>query len=887
MMNPWEITVRRRALAACLALLATQSPTAAQRATGFDNPYFATATEVTPETLVPAVRKWYLPQRLYSLYDWRQDRYSNYARDPYQRYNDVFLEGSPFYDVYGNYITQGWRVYEWTERYPVSNGSNVYKDPRFSSWFNNVLISSSHSGQFHTSLMVGDAIRTTLTPLTFSKPRFDGLQWDISTDKYSVTALASRINNSGSVGQSEVDASVQFTTFTNLWALRGQTAIGDFATLGATVVNAAHMNSDLPFGDASFKGLLSGPMNSDFVRTIIVRISDDSPEDGEGGAQLSRWRIFINGVEHTEDIVPVVDGGIVRRGVREASGTDVITLTFNIEDFTPTADDEIDDFREAESVEIGLVLANDYRVEVTSNKQTDQLGAPVFLPVLRAPGNVKDGSNQVSRRFRYGLPTGNRLLGIDLRIADVAGFDLHGEYVRNFQYRRFPNENFTIGQDLAQDEAEAFYVTAQRRRYPWTLYGEVYSTDPNYSTRAFIPNSEGEVFYDNEQVSVYEFVDDNDDQDELPDWNRKTTGPRVNTRQGRGLSADNAVFPGIDENNDDLSDFNRNFNREPDYAEPFLRYEVDPPEFLFGMDMNNNTVIDRFENDDEADYPYRVGRRGYNAYAGVEIAPGTTVMAGHLDERLLKTARDSRSTYVLLTAEKDLPRRGLRLRLMANPRLVHDDIPDDVFLWVDTPGTLGEARFTRDPLAARNAFVNSTYLDLRYDRGLSLEGKVKHEIFRQRGAAADLQRDQTFFGFITKGEYPIQLRAWSVRPRWKQLYSSAVPVDRDAGKTRELTEILSVLASRQVTQNMAIMGGVEYEVFRNLRPRPEIVPQGFLDDSNTWILAGQVANRSAYLGYDMTMNVGVRWEREDIDSLPEAATRMFTFVNVFAGLGTQ
>ena len=104
--------------------------------------------------------------------------------------------------------------------------------------------------------------------------------------------------------------------------------------MGATFVNAAHRNSNVPFGDNSLSGLLSGPMNADFVRSVVVRISDDSPEDGEGGALLSRWRIFIGGVEHTDDIIPTVEGECVD-GVIEASGTDVITLTFNIETSHP------------------------------------------------------------------------------------------------------------------------------------------------------------------------------------------------------------------------------------------------------------------------------------------------------------------------------------------------------------------------------------------------------------------------------------------------------------------------------------------------------------------------------------------------------------------------
>ena len=73
--------------------LTTPPQSNAQRVTGYENPYYTTGTEVSPATLVPSVRKWYLPQRLYSLYDWRQDQYSNYAQNNYERYTNVFLEG--------------------------------------------------------------------------------------------------------------------------------------------------------------------------------------------------------------------------------------------------------------------------------------------------------------------------------------------------------------------------------------------------------------------------------------------------------------------------------------------------------------------------------------------------------------------------------------------------------------------------------------------------------------------------------------------------------------------------------------------------------------------------------------------------------------------------
>ena len=879
---------RALVLSACTSamLMATPQGSSAQRETGFENPYYTSGTEIAPATLVPTVRKWYLPQRLYSLYDWRQDNYSSYARDRYERYNDVFLEGSPFYDLYGNYITQGWQVYNWTENYPTQNGSNIEKDGRFSSWFNNILISSSHTGQFHSSLMVGDGIRTTLTPLTFSKPRFDGVQWDMMTDKYALTLLSSRVSNTGQVASVEGEAGVQFSTFTNLWAARGEADVGDFLTLGGTFVNAAHRNSEVPFGDNSLQGLLSGPMNADFVRSIIVRITDDSPEDNEGGALLSRWQIFIDGVEHTDDIEPTVEGGLRSRGVIEASGQDVLTLTFNIEDFSPSVEDEIDDFRQIKAVEIGLVLANDYKVDITSNKQTNDLGTPVFLPMLRAPGNVKDGSNQAFHRFRYGLPTANRLLGFDVTIKDIAGFELRGEFVRNSQFRRFPNENFTRKQALAKNEADAMYMTAQQKTYPWTVFGEAFSIDADYSTSAFIPNQEGEVQYDSVERNVFEFVDDNDDQDELPDWTRRSFGERVNTRQGRGLLTDNAVFPGIDENNDDISDFNRNFNREPDYTEPFLRFDVDPPEFLFGMDMNNNTVIDRFEDDTEADYPYKRGHRGYNAYLGLEIAPGATVMVGRLDERLLKTARNNESTYLLFTAKKEVPERDLMVRLVVNPRKVQDDIADDVFQWVDTPGTRGGAILTRDQLVARDVFANSTFLEVRYDRFLPFTTKIKHDLYNHLGSQGDELRNQSFLGVINKGEYPLEAGTFDILPRWKQQYSHRVSADRGVAKTEELTEIFSVQAAHNINSNINVTAGAEYELFYNLRKRTDPLPPGFLEDSNTVILAGQVANNSSYLGYELTTNVGVRWVRQDPHGEP-SSSELFSFITVFAGLGTD
>ena len=197
-----------------------------------------------------------------------------------------------------------------------------------------------------------------------------------------------------------------------------------------------------------------------------------------------------------------------------------------------------------------------------------------------------------------------------------------------------------------------------------------------------IPDQRGFIDYEDELNFTYEFVEDNDDQDRFPDWRRRVTGGGFVPGQQTTRAADVEVFPGLDENNDLVNDFNQNDNLQPDYVEPFLRYNVDPPEFLFGTDMNNNTVIDRLENDTEPDYPYKRDHRGYNFYAGAEMQPGSKLMVGHLREWLIGSARRNQTSYGLFTWQEDLPLRGVKFRFMEFLRLARDDIPDALIQWV-------------------------------------------------------------------------------------------------------------------------------------------------------------------------------------------------------------
>jgi len=867
-----------RKLAFLWVLLALSPGEGAGMEVGLFNPYATTGPRISPETLIPTLRKWYLPQTLYYLYGWKGWEYTNYARDLYRRYVDIELEGRRYYDIYGNYITKGWAVYSWTQEHPMDFGSSIIKYRFLRDWFDRLVVSSSSKGEYHTALTVGEGIRTTLTPLTFSKPLFDGLQWDFMSDKYAFTFLASRIDNPGILPSGGESAPAKLSTFANLLGFRGVAQLGDFAKVGFTYVNASLQNSSVPIDKSSLRGVLSGALNAGNVRTLLVRLSDDSPEDGEGGALLFRERIFVDGVEHPEIVRNrLVEGGTRRRGLLEASGDNVVTLIYDIEhDFRPGVEDRITDFREIHRIEVVLVLANDYKVEVSSNMQTNAAGEPVYLLVARAPGNVKDGSNQTVVRFQYGLPTANELGGITFEVSDFKGFNFKGEYVLNSRYRRFPNQNIRTDQALASDRSEAFYATASQTAYPWFAYGEVFHIDPDYSTSMFIPDA-GRIDFENRQHYMYEFVDDNDDQDRYPDWGRRYTGIYSNN------IPDREVFPGLDENNDLISDFNENDNLLPDYEEPFLRYDVDPPEFLFGTDMNNNTVIDRFENDDQPDYPYRRGHRGYNVYIGVEVTPGSRLMVGHLREEEIASDRRSESTYGLLTLDRDFPREGLEVRFMDFVRSVRDNIPDDLIQWVQPPFSAGMLQEFSDPLVAQNTFMNTTYLEVNWKKFFPFRNKFKYEVYHQRGTQAKGKRDRKFFGMINKADYKIQLfKNLSIWPRWKQMYRYEVPTEPWALKRKELSEIFSLLLTYTFTEQLRLESGVEYEIFDNLMRKPQPPPPGFVEDFGRLTLAFQISNTSSYMGYKLTSNAGVRRMERRVGGQKE--TNTMAFVTVYVGM---
>ena len=407
---------------------------------GEDVQFPTTGPSMLSDALDPRVQKWYLSQELYSEYRLNQWSYTNYARDFYLRYLQPGLEGDYFYDLFGRRVMHGWLIYEARKEQPrASEGNSLLKSPLYGSNFQNLIISSDAKGQYRYALTIGNEMRTTLTPMTFNKAVFNGIQFDYLADRYAGTVLLSRVS-APLVATS--DFGVGLTNATELKAGRATVQVGDHVTLGGTYVNTHNSRATLErFAGNMFKGFLTTDQAANAVSFVEIRLGDDSPADGEGGAILFAENAILKDVTgHTWEstqvgYTPVRTGGQLRDGFPVADGNERMTLRYNLEtlaaarivqvDGEPTlSPTTVDSLAE---VRFELVLANDYRVEITSDRQTNIEGQPVFLPVQSAPSNVKDTSNRRTVRFDYGLPTANQIAGFTVEVNELWGFNLYAK----------------------------------------------------------------------------------------------------------------------------------------------------------------------------------------------------------------------------------------------------------------------------------------------------------------------------------------------------------------------------------------------------------------------------------------------------------------------------
>lgn len=739
----------------------------------------------------------------------------------------------------------------------ASPTSYLSKSRFYSSYFSNlVILNDSYSG-LTSRLMIGDAIRTKFTSLTLDKARFNGVRWDLATTKYRGTLVASRVSDPIRMDPENVLTSAQQIYHTREWTaylLGGhfETDLGDVLTLGATYVNQSQRRSSTGAEGASLKGSVSNAV----PRVIFIKIKDDSPGDNSGPIIYGAPQIFINGAAYPMkningqvpdplhvDIRSPIQYWVLRNydhvfyAIYPAADTLSETQYVNyriksspkvspLPSYPTTLPSDREDIEYnltyayvipagVDRVEFNAILANDYRIDGShdwinnideytntlfrSHADSIVVGrAPVptfFRTLVRADGNVKDGSNRKIVHFSYGLVTGMSVYSLNLRF-NWNNFKIEGEFAQSLEYFKYP-----ISQGFRFENAgQAFFIRGTKTIGRITLGAERYRIDPSYTTLLDLytmdntyygdfstPDRPDRTTFDASAVSsyaapgdynpqkpggaAYALVDDNDDNDRWEDgfyhYNVQAypnvlngdvvnfdypggqkvpgfipkplkMGYRQNANELIGLGdiirkPDAGIFPGKDKDRDGIPDDDRNSNGIPDYAEDFLTYYSDPPSFDYGDDWNNNGVIDQQENDILPDYPYNPDIDGHHVFGIVELLRSMNLRVGSIRENSVARGGKNYSDYVRWNYESGTPKFG-SVNLLYIFKRVKDNIPNNGYQF-GAAITISSPipTFTFDSLEYKNSAVHQFYVGTSYTQipGVNIENIVKYEYNNQ------------------------------------------------------------------------------------------------------------------------------------------------------------
>ena len=471
-----------------------------------------------------------------------------------------------------------------------------------------------------------------------------------------------------------------------------------------------------------------------------------------------------------------------------------------------------------EAVEVEAVLGNDFRVDVATlvlenprgRNYAAQYRSSFYHTALRAEGRVEDMSNLGRRRFAVGENTALFTYSADLGLA-VAGFELKGEYARSALYSRYPAKvqgatDFNRG-ERSQQRGGAYFLNAIRwfGREQGMVGAELFSMEPDYTTemRAFVPFelglTSGHLAALVNQTVYWDLVQDNEDGDRYPDIRM---GNVLGSPRDRLDRDSDGVFIGQDGDHDGIPDTNRNFNEIPDYEEPFLMWDVEPNEYTYGLDRNNNDEPDVREDDADPDYPY------------------------------------------------DADQTAQSIQLITHGRSLRLDAPSFGYSFRD------------DPLFYQDSYVNETYFEtwLRPWAGFDLVQKIRLRLNWQKGGRLhsggfQKKRRLDLWNVVSRAEYRWQLGRLRVQPQLKVMLLRLD--DRNARQPlRNEYRVIPILRLQYPVMPRTVLrfglqgiGPFPYRVEDDAQPRNSFEQRvAFLT----------LTNRSAYFGYSLFTILGLR-----------------------------
>jgi len=321
--------------------------------------------------------------------------------------------------------------------------------------------------------------------------------------------------------------------------------------------------------------------------------------------------------------------------------------------------------------------------------------------------------------------------------------------------------------------------------------------------------------------------------------------------------------------------------------------------------MNNNGVIDEREDDDEPDYPYEVGQRGWNVFSQYKPTLYSLLTAGYHRARGFALGDEARTAYVRLEYDRDIPF-WAKVRAVGRSKRVHDDIADRVFGLGRSPiylepepiplfsltdeelrNPLGVAVLQDDPLLLRDSWMHTVYAKATLTRfeNFTAEISVKNERNYQQSTALQSSNVISDLAVVYKSQY--LWNPWKkllVRSQIKWLHRRLVDnVERIASvKEHFLFPILRL--EYPVSDRTSVKIGAQGipllpSLYRNQ------ISDGVDFDSRVYL--AQVNNTSMYLGYQVNVNLGYeRRFREFLDKDREQQNTDYSrvFLRVIAGL---
>lgn len=864
--------------------------------------------------------------------------YINYGWVDFKNYREI-EPIFPRYDDLGNFLLEGFNVYQWEEYRTISplEGSIVFQGRMYQDWFSHLIIANEQFDDWSTRLTAGSAIQTTFTPLTLDMARLNGVRFDLASSKHQFTAIASPISEMMKPDPMFWQARDRISRKNEGVHLLGGHWESKFfhgcVTVGATLVNMFRFDASRRLKDNSFRGVALRYAVPD---TVVVRFTDDSPEDGKAGAAVfyiyALAKVKTNGKTTTVRIDPyqvsTSPGVIQHPNYLEASGEYSPGVPVHITYYFPMPPNTV-------SVEFVALVANDYRVYIrqshhfekgvgvkarvvtVTDKYNPKLDDPFypFFIIRRAEGNIQDMSNKRIIRFSYGMLTGLTTFGfnIDLRLI---GFHLRGEYNRHLTHYQYPVRDG--GRSELTDAA--YYLTLTKDIKPFTLGAELFAIGPKYNAYDYDPKGpfvavtppgahgpKGPFWYfhDKRQIpwqhdgiygynNVYPLVDDNDDNDIWPDDWRRDWETRTPTTFRRWPYM--GIFPGVDKDQDQWPDYNVNDNTVPDWDEPFLQYFVDPIRFQYGDDNNNNFIIDDFEDDLLPQYPYYKDEKGQHFFVCFNPWEPLKLTIGNIDIRQIAGGGYNKMAYGKLNFDYSFALGRGKIWYEHMVKRVKDNIPNDwyEFALQEAGGVWGRSNYIHtkfeDPMNMRNSLVHRGYLEVRYQpiKRLNIINKCRYEFNFQRASVFEDGTTQPedrldFIGLVNKIDYTFQYKNFTIMPRIKYRWELRSRKSLDKPHVNESLLIPILRVDWRLTPRTFIKMGIQGLPLLEAR-KWDRVERGHSFIERDLIIA--LHNTTHYQGYKVVWELG--WEStfrdyEGAGLVDDIFSRFF--VRVYSGIG--